>query len=149
RPDEAEAILRSIEKASAGGRTVASPPPDPEPEPPARRARLRDLFGPGVARRTAMLWILWFAMAYSYSGIFTWLPTLVAGKAFALVQTFQFTLIITVAQIPGYFAAAYLVEKVGRKATLVPFLLACALSSFLFGGAGSTRELVAWGCLVS
>jgi len=149
RQDEAEAILRSIEGGSADERPIAAPPPDPEPEPPARRARLRDLFAPGIARRTAMLWILWFAMAYSYYGIFTWLPTLIAGKGFALVQTFQFTLVITVAQIPGYFTAAYLVEKVGRKATLAPFLVACALSSFLFGSAGSTRELVAWGCLVS
>ena len=144
---EAESTLRSIETQSGI-----------EPGPPlvedgavssGRRARLRDLFGKGVARRTAMLWILWFAMAYSYYGIFTWLPTLLAGRGFPLVQSFQFTLIITLAQIPGYFAAAFLVERIGRKATLVPFMLLCALSSWGFGGSQTPNDLVLWGCLVS
>ncbi len=149
RPDQAEAILQSIEKESGSDRPALAPGTDPVSEPPARRARLRDLFGAGVARRTVMLWILWFAMAYSYYGIFTWLPTLIAGKGFPLVQTFRFTLIITLAQIPGYFTAAYLVEKVGRKATLAPFMILCALASFVFGRAGSPSDLILWGCLVS
>jgi len=88
-------------------------------------------------------------MAYSYYGIFTWLPTLLAGRGFPLVQSFQFTLIITLAQIPGYFTAAFLVERVGRKATLVPFMLLCALSSWAFGGSQTPNELILWGSLVS
>ena len=147
RISEAESILRSIERQS--GVEPGAPLVENGAEGPGRRARLRDLFGPGIARRTAMLWILWFAMAYSYYGIFTWLPTLIAGRGFPLVQSFQFTLIITLAQIPGYFAAAFLVEKVGRKATLVPFMLLCALSSYVFGGAQSPNDLVLWGSLVS
>jgi putative MFS transporter len=147
RISEAESILRSIERQS--GIEPGAPLVENGALGSGRRARLRDLFGPGVARRTAMLWILWFAMAYSYYGIFTWLPTLIAGRGFPLVQSFQFTLIITLAQIPGYFAAAFLVEKVGRKATLVPFMLLCALSSYAFGGAQSPNDLVLWGSLVS
>lgn len=148
RLDEAESILRSIEKQS-GVEAGAALVPDPASVPASRRARLRDLFGPGIARRTAMLWILWFAMAYSYYGIFTWLPTLIAGQGFPLVQSFQFTLVITLAQIPGYFAAAYFVEKIGRKATLVPFMLLCAASSYVFGSARTPHDLILWGCLVS
>ena len=148
RLDEAESILRSIEKQS-GVEAGAALAPDPAAVSASRRARLRDLFGPGVARRTAMLWILWFAMAYSYYGIFTWLPTLIAGQGFKLVQSFQFTLVITLAQIPGYFAAAYFVEKIGRKATLVPFMLLCAASSYVFGSARTPHDLILWGCLVS
>ncbi|OLC55660.1 MAG: MFS transporter, partial [Acidobacteria bacterium 13_1_40CM_4_69_4] len=147
--DQAEAILRAIEKES-GVDSGPSLVPDLDSNPGAApRPRLRDLFGPGVARRTTMLWILWFAMAYSYYGIFTWLPTLITGRGFPLVQSFQFTLVITLAQIPGYFTAAYLVDRLGRKATLAPFMVLCALSSFLFGSAGSPRDLVLWGCLVS
>lgn len=144
---EAESTLRSIEAQS--GIAPGAPLVEDGAAGSGRRARLRDLFGPGVARRTAMLWILWFAMAYSYYGIFTWLPTLLAGRGFPLVQSFQFTLIITLAQIPGYFTAAFLVERIGRKATLVPFMLLCALSSWAFGGARTPNELVLWGSLVS
>ena len=144
---EAESTLRSIETQC--GIEPGAPLAEDGAGGPGRRARLRDLFGRGVARRTAMLWILWFAMAYSYYGIFTWLPTLLAGRGFPLVQSFQFTLIITLAQIPGYFAAAFLVERIGRKATLVPFMLLCAVSSWAFGGSQTPNDLVLWGCLVS
>jgi putative MFS transporter len=145
RAAEAEAILRRME--AAGG---APPPASPiQPAAPAAPPRLRDLFGPGLARRTTMLWILWFAMAYSYYGIFIWLPSLLVGQGFPEVQSFRFTLYITLAQIPGYFAAAYLVERIGRKATLVPFMVLCGVASFFFGGARTPHDLVAWGCLVS
>jgi putative MFS transporter len=154
---EAEAVLRAIE-AGAGSRGPApgdaprgAAPGGPAGHPPttAPHARFADLFAPAVRRRTAMLWILWFAMAYSYYGIFIWLPALLVGQGFAEVQSFRFTLIITLAQIPGYFTAAWLVEKIGRKATLVPFMLLCAAASWSFGGARTADDLVLWGCLVS
>jgi putative MFS transporter len=148
RLDEAETVLRSIETDSgfAPGTPLTT---DAGRTSVARRPRLRDLFGAGLARRTAMLWLLWFTMTYSYYGIFTWLPTLLAGRGLPLATSFRFTLIITLAQIPGYFIAAYLVEKVGRKATLIPFMLLCALGSFVFSGARTGIEIVLWGCLLS
>jgi putative MFS transporter len=159
RAAEAEAILRQVEResgvAAAGGAGAPAIPPGgdrsgaPAAPPSGPRARLRDLFAPGLARRTATLWILWFAMAYSYYGIFIWLPALLVGQGYPEVQSFRFTLYITLAQIPGYFAAAWLVERIGRKATLAPFMLLCAAASWFFGGARSPRELLVWGCLVS
>ncbi len=146
RLDEAEAVLRRVESASG---VAPGPPLSAGAAPPGARARLLDLFGPSLKRRTAMLWILWFAMTYSYYGIFIWLPTLLVKQGYAEAQSFRFTLIITLAQIPGYFAAAFLVERIGRKATLVPFMILCAVASYGFGRAGSPQALVAWGCLVS
>ncbi len=148
RLDQAEAVLRSIEKDS-GVPPGAALVPDTDEASTTRRARLGDLFGPGLARRTVTLWLLWFAMAYSYYGIFTWLPTLLVGQGFPLATSFRFTLIITLAQIPGYFTAAYLVEKIGRKATLTPFMLLCALGSSFFGSARTEHDLIFWGCLLS
>ena len=159
RTAEAEVILRQVEAASGvvpGGPGPASgaPPPDGAGGPPGRfgaepPARLRDLFGPGLARRTAMLWILWFTMAFSYYGMFIWLPALLVGQGYPEVLSFRFTLYITLAQIPGYFAAAWLVETIGRKATLAPFMISCAAASWFFGGASSPGGLLLWGCLVS
>jgi len=42
---------------------------------------------------------------------------------------------MTCAQVPGYFAAAYLVDKIGRRATLGSFLAITAISAYMFGGA--------------
>jgi putative MFS transporter len=145
---EAEAVILSIERE---GGVPAGPAlgPDTADASLARRAGLRDLFARGLARRTVMLWLLWFAMAYSYYGIFTWLPTLLTGREFPLATSFKFTLIITLAQIPGYFTAAYLVERIGRKTTLIPFMLLCAVGSYFFGSARAERDLILWGCLLS
>ena len=113
------------------------------------------LWSAAYARRTAMLWVLWFGMVFSYYGIFTWLPQILATSAgYGLVRSFEFVLLITLAQIPGYFSAAYLVEKWGRKATLVTYLLGSAAAALAFGLRGlgadaSGAELVLWGSLVS
>jgi MFS transporter, putative metabolite:H+ symporter len=58
-------------------------------------------------------------------------------------------LIITLAQIPGYFSAAFLVDRIGRKATLVPYLFGCAIASYLFGQAATSTEIILYGCLIS
>lgn len=107
------------------------------------------------ARRTAMLWVLWFGMVFSYYGIFTWLPQILATEAgYGLARSFGFVLLITLAQVPGYFSAAYLVERWGRKATLVVYLLGSAVVALLFGLRGlgaeaSAVEILLWGSLVS
>ena len=144
RPEEAEAVVRQVE---AGSGQLPGPPLTPDPASPP--ARLRDLFAARLRRRTLMLWALWFSMAFSYYGLFIWLPTLLVGRGYAEAQSFRFTLYITLAQIPGYFAAAWLVEKVGRRATLVPFMLLCAVASWFFGLAASPGEIIVWGCLGS
>ncbi|PWF32728.1 MFS transporter, partial [Yersinia pestis] len=33
------------------------------------------------ARRTLMLWLIWFGIIFSYYGIFTWLPSLLVKEA--------------------------------------------------------------------
>ncbi len=162
REAEAEAILRQVESeaglatatgispASGGAPAYGATTGPGQPAPAAHRSpRIGDLFAPPIRRRTTMLWILWFAMAYSYYGIFIWLPALLVGQGYAEVTSFRYTLYITLAQIPGYFAAAWLVEKIGRKATLAPFMVLCAVASFCFGSARTDGELILWGCLVS
>ncbi len=63
----------------------------------------------------------------SYYGIFTWLPSLLVKEGYSIVQSFEYVLIMILAQFPGYLVAAWLVEKLGRKPTW-PVLLACARS---------------------
>ena len=107
------------------------------------------LFSPIYLKRTICLWILWFCIVFSYYGIFLWLPTLLVKAGYNMVQSFEFVLWMTVAQIPGYFAAAALVDRLGRKPTMAIFLLGCAFTAFMFGNANSTSEIYLWGCLMS
>jgi putative MFS transporter len=113
------------------------------------RTGFRDIWIPKFFKRTLMLWLIWFGIVYSYYGIFTWLPSLMIGQGYTILKSFEFVLIMTIAQLPGYFAAAYLVDRIGRKATLAGFLGACAVCAYFFGMAGSPAAVLIWGCLMS
>ncbi|MEH7074535.1 MFS transporter [Neobacillus drentensis] len=100
-------------------------------------------------RQTAMLWIVWFCVVFSYYGMFLWLPSVMGMKGFSLVKSFEYVLIMTLAQLPGYFTAAWFIEKFGRKFVLVIYLLGTAVSAYFFGTADSTAQLLTAGILLS
>ncbi|AIL32978.1 MFS transporter [Basilea psittacipulmonis] len=100
-------------------------------------------------KKTAMLWMIWFGIVFSYYGIFTWLPTLLVEKGFDIVKSFEYVLMMILAQLPGYFTAALCVEKWGRKITLATFVLGAAICAYFFGQSASNEEILAWGSLMS
>ncbi|MEK3836062.1 MULTISPECIES: MFS transporter [unclassified Paenibacillus] len=100
-------------------------------------------------RSTIMLWILWFTVVFSYYGMFLWLPTVMVLKGFSLVKSFEYVLIMTLAQLPGYFTAAYFIEKYGRKFVLVIYLLLTAVSAAWFGNSTTEGMLMAAGICLS
>lgn len=101
------------------------------------------------AKSTVTLWVLWFMVVFSYYGMFLWLPSVLVIKGFTLIKSFEYVLIMTLAQLPGYFVAAWLIERVGRKFVLVTFLLGTALSAYLFGYGDSLAILLVSGMLLS
>ena len=147
RTDEAEAAVRRFERAAG----VPSPPAQPDPggaapAPPAVRGRLWD----EVHRtRTAALWTVWFGINFAYYGAFIWLPTLLVASGLSLVQSFGYTLLITLAQLPGYAVSAVLVEVWGRRPTLAVFLAGSALGAGLFAVADGTATVLAFGMALS
>ncbi|MBG9941885.1 MFS transporter [Brevibacillus formosus] len=98
---------------------------------------------------TITLWVVWFAIAFSYYGMFLWMPSVLVDKGFTMIKSFQYVLIMTLAQLPGYFAAAYLVEKWGRKWTLATFLFMTGVMAFAFGQSTGTMELLVTGAFLS
>ncbi|WP_433773398.1 MFS transporter [Bacillus wiedmannii] len=100
-------------------------------------------------KATIMLWILWFCVVFSYYGIFLWLPSVMVLKGFSLIKSFQYVLIMTLAQLPGYFTAAWFIERLGRKFVLVTYLIGTACSAYLFGIADSLTVLIVAGMLLS
>ncbi|MEG0384969.1 MAG: MFS transporter [Solibacillus sp.] len=110
---------------------------------------ISEVWSPKYRRSTLMLWILWFAVVFSYYGMFLWLPSVMVGKGFDLISSFKYVLMMTLAQLPGYFTAAWFIEKFGRKFVLVTYLLGTAASAFVFGGAETVTALVVSGMLLS
>jgi MFS transporter, putative metabolite:H+ symporter len=146
RTAEADAIVRRVERAGGDalltlGAAVA----------PARSGRtgIAELWSPALAKRTAMLWILWFGIVFTYYGIFLYVPSLLAARGLSEVRSNEFFFLSTIAQIPGYFSAAWLVERWGRKPTLVTYLLGTAAAAFLFGNAGTGTDAFIYVALLS
>jgi MFS transporter, putative metabolite:H+ symporter len=100
-------------------------------------------------RQTIMLWIVWFCVVFSYYGMFLWLPSVMVMKGFSLIKSFEYVLIMTLAQLPGYFTAAWCIERFGRKFVLVVYLIGTAVSALMFGTADSTVLLMTSGILLS
>lgn len=146
--DEAEALVSAMEREAGITHT-----PEERLQPSSgkgviARASFLDLWSKEHLRSTIVLWVIWFGINFGYYGFVLWTPTLLMGQGFDMVKSFGFTLIMCLAQLPGYFSAAYLVEKIGRKAVLILYFLGTAVAAWLFGHAGSAGEVVAFGCLL-
>lgn len=147
---EAEVAVREFEKYSGGTselsveRAVEQTPVsvDATDDPPS-------IFSPELRKRTLALWSVWFFVNLSYYGAFLWLPSLMFRQGHTLVRSFQFTLIITLAQLPGYAVAAWLIEKWGRRPTLASFLLMSAVSAGFYGMQTTPTGIIIAGCALS
>ena len=110
---------------------------------------MRDVWSKEYAKSTFMMWVLWFAVVFSYYGMFLWLPSVMVGKGFDLISSFKYVLMMTLAQLPGYFTAAWFIEKFGRKFVLVTYLIGTAASALVFGNAETVGVLLVSGMLLS
>ena len=164
RHNEAEAAVREFETSAPlfTGHPARAHVPTPEPAAvetaaapgpaaPAGPARtgVAALWEPALRRRTLGLWLVWFFVNFAYYGAFTWLPTLLIADGMTMVRSFGYTLVITAAQLPGYAAAAYLIEKWGRRPTLGTFLVGAAAAAGLFAIATTPAGVLTAGCLLS
>ena len=152
---EAEAAVVEFERAAG----IEPPAAGPVPSSPAPRRSRISIWSAQLRARTLALWTVWFCINLAYYGAFIWLPTLLLARGFPLVKAFEYTLVITLAQLPGYFAAGWLIEVIGRRRTLALFLAGSALAATAYGlassdamvllaGAGlSFFNLGAWGAL--
>ncbi|MCF7617040.1 MFS transporter [Bacillus sonorensis] len=116
---------------------------------PSMFDNIKNVWSGRFARPTAMLWIVWFCVVFSYYGMFLWLPSVMVMKGFSMIKSFEYVLIMTLAQLPGYFTAAWLIEKAGRKMVLIVYLLGTAVSAYFFGTAESLALLLAAGMFLS
>ena len=143
RVDEAEAAVRRFESA-AGVAPVESPAPRATKSPPWSA-----IWAAGQRTRTAALWVVWFCINFSYYGAFIWLPSLLFASGFTLVKSFGFTLLITLAQLPGYAVSAFLIEKWGRRPTLAVFLIGSAAGAGMFAAADGDTAVLVTGMVLS
>jgi putative MFS transporter len=145
REQEARAVLQRVAAENGVeieiGRLAA--------DPVVKQAPLRTIFSRGYLSQTIMTTVTWFLLSLGYYGIFTWLPSIFRSQGFATLPVYQNTFILALAQLPGYFSAAWLVERIGRPRTLGLYLLYSAVATFVFSVVTGATDILAASVMMS
>ena len=110
--------------------------------PEETHSSVRDLWAQRLRSRTVTTALVWIALNISYYGLFLWLPfVLQAEKSFS-INVYLLLALSALSQFPGYGAAIWLVERIGRKPTLAAFLALGGVSAYAFAVADSSAVYV-------
>ncbi len=107
----------------------------PEGAAPISGSSFRALFRAPWISRVLLLAAVWSCLSYAYYAVFLWLPKIFGAHGVSFAQAQWFTFLMMAAQLPGYLAAAWAVERFGRVPSLVVAL----------GGTGGCALLFALG----
>ena len=110
---------------------------------PEEHSSATELVQPRMRRTSALIVAVWVALNISYYGLFLWLPFVLQGENEFSIDVYLLLTMSALSQFPGYAAAIWLVERIGRKPTLASFLLLGGLSAFAFALADTTVVYVA------
>jgi len=110
---------------------------------------LAALLRPSMLRTTLMLWVLWLSITFSYYGFFTWIPSLLVKQGMTVTKSFTYSIVIYLAQIPGYYSAAFISEKLDRKWTIVTYMLLGGVAAYFMSKAHTGASIMLAGFWMS
>jgi putative MFS transporter len=140
--ERAEAVMQEIENNVSARLGKPLPAAVPQPVVATGHVGIGTLFSGIYAKRTAMLWTLWFFALLGFYGLTTWLSALLQAKGFPVTKSVFYTILISLAGVPGFLFSAWLVESWGRKGTLSLNLIGGAIACYFYGGATDQTFLV-------
>ena len=108
------------------------------------RITVAELFSPTYRSRTAFTWCLWFSLMFCYLGLLPWLPTLLGRfRQIPMSEVFNIMIAFSASGILGRLAVAFLVDRLGRRAMMIP-LATCALIAALAFGWQTELNAIWW-----
>ncbi|HET8610532.1 MAG TPA: MFS transporter [Burkholderiales bacterium] len=134
---EADAAMSQIEAevAKRYGRPLPSPKPFLEDAVRDTRNPLSILFQRSHTKRNVMLFGMWFFALLGFYGLNSWIAIMLEAHGLSIVKSVGFVTLIVLGGIPGFYVAALLLEKLGRKPTTAIFLAMSAVLAFIYGQA--------------
>ena len=88
-----------------------------------------------------MAFSVWFFALLGFYGLTSWLAIILGQHGFSVVKSIQFITLITLGGIPGFYTAAVLLERIGRKPTTALFLSVSALMAYIYGHSSTNTTL--------
>ncbi|MFF3917269.1 MFS transporter [Streptomyces sp. NPDC001852] len=144
RTAEAERLVGRME-AEAAGRGLLPEGPAPRTEAVADGARLRDVLGPGLRRRTLVLWLFCALSVVGYYGFGTLAPQIVAAKGYGVVAGLGFTALSFLGYPVGSALALPIVDRVERRTLIALSAAAMVVAGLGFAYAASAELVVVCG----
>ncbi|MET7855115.1 MFS transporter [Streptomyces avermitilis] len=144
RTAEADRLVSRMEAQAPAGRT-AGDLPVPYEAPGAARVRLRDVFAPGLRRRTVMLWIFCALSVVGYYGFGTLAPQILAAKGFDIVAGLGFTALCFLGYPVGSALSLPVIDRVERKTLVAASAAAMVAAGMGFAFTDSPALIVAFG----
>ncbi|BDD84773.1 MFS transporter [Tsukamurella pulmonis] len=133
--------------AAAAASAAASSGPVAQP---SALDRLAGLWSGPVARTTLVIWTLWFVLTGVNYGFTSWLPTLlVTEKGFTITKSFLFALVTAIAQVPGYYLATRLIDKMERKWLIAVYAAGATVSALIIALSSSETMLLVGASLLA
>lgn len=97
------------------------------------KVKISTLFTGKYRKNTIVLWCTWFLIMFAYYGLFSWLPTVFVEAGHTMQKSFLYVLIMQIAYMPNEVIASFMMDKVGRKKTIIPNLFVAALCALAYG----------------
>ena len=117
--------------------------------PKSKKASIKSLFKKEFASKTLNVWLLWFVMSFGYYGVFIWFKGILSQKGISVIKTDWYLFYMYLAQLPGYLLAAFLIEKIGRRKSILLFTLGTGISSILFAFSNTNATVLLYSTIVS
>jgi putative MFS transporter len=93
-------------------------------------------------RQTVVVWGMYFVASFAYYGFLTFLPSMLMDRGMSITQSFSYSLLVEIAQVVGYYPAAWLSDRTDRKWSIVASLAASAACAFLLSQAHSDGSVL-------
>ncbi len=135
RSKEAAEVLTEITGKPVEPGELTAPPEEP-------RSSVRELLADRLRPRTTTTALVWMALNISYYGLFLWLPFVLEAEKNFSINVYGLLALSALSQFPGYAAAIWLVDRIGRKPTLAAFLFLGGVSAYAFAVADTKSVFI-------
>jgi MFS family permease len=118
-------------------------------------AETRTLWRAAIPQLLALLSMNTFGL-FAWWGLFSWMPAYLAlpvtqgGRDFRVLGTVAFVVVINLAgMVPGYLFFGGVADRIGRKKTVILYLLAAAVLVPFFAAAREPLLILVFGCITA
>jgi MFS transporter, putative metabolite:H+ symporter len=148
RVDEADAVLRQLEKTVA--REHGQPLPAPGPaDPLPRQAGFADMWKAPYRSRTVMLIVFHIFQTVGFFGFANWVPTLLVKQGITVTSSLLYTTVIGLAAPLGPLLGYWIADRFERKHVIVGMAALNIVSGLAFSQAASAVTIVALGVVLT